>query len=1472
MDLPPKKQALDVRSAHQGISNSNGKPVISRDNSFKAVDTGRPKPSLSVALTGNQFTSGLHNSGKPSTASGAQSPRFYGALQSTKGKFTSVNSLTSESSPCIGASSNALSSVLSTLTDKGGLSVKAADVGLPRSPCSRLINSPRATTMPKIKKDFSEVDGKASTIRESTSSGLMIGGLNKTMNKSSSFKSKAGSISGATIVETSISTDVQHGSCLQTKEIRVGKPRKDGTDLSTRKTLVKSGSAASNLVSLGDLPLCSKTSTSNSPVSQATPRVISSKKETSTPKSLAPEGKLIVGSIPVALETIKEECAPTTFSGSTSIKLEPFASSGALCYSASQISTEQCNSVSISGTKSIPVIGSFPMDRKSCISTKNKLAEGSAYSFENSKNDDKTKNFAPSTWSSPRNLLPVAGSTRCYKCKELGHTAQFCSNRISPSTCNSSLRVSTLKHSAARNSRDISGSSSGKWNNFIEASAPGYKSTFDNVQTSEQRLLPVDKQEPEGRPESSSPGQVSANSDSKCALFSKETAGICEKFDGESFVSQESSMSICDLGRDVPIGLLDPATDISKDSSINHFSSIVTLGVEVASPTNVLKNAKWNSNTQIHSSQTMYVDGEGPLISLGDFSKFMATSTTTPFTVHPTESTVTAVRRDVSYAPPSDGNYAGTYLRVMPFQHSSQVETVKLAALPEHNFLWQGGFEVRSKGNPSNYYDGLQAHASTCAAPKVFDAAMKFSSRVLLEEVPRLSSWPIKFQCSRPCEENIALYFFAKDIESYERSYKMLLEHMLKNDFALRGNFDGVELLIFPSNQLPEKSQRWNRLLYLWGVFRERKATCIEASAYPQERTPGQLSASTLSAGNVSAKVPPPVRPSLPIAGFPETEEMDIDVEGGPDLSLAERGLNGLGRGNSPISLFLPSFSSRVDGKTKDSNMQCASDFVEQKLPSVEKNDEFPGEDILSSKKCFPKSSFDSIQGSCSQVPYMNRATDLDLSVEHPTVVTQKFHPPRENIVPQKENPIPPDAEDGKFVEFQASGLPVSSQISSRRERINSAYFGHILSGPVAISSSSLERQDHSSDSSKIAQVSPLATSGQTNSEKERNKLKDEEYDRWRERGKDMEDANFRNKELKLREREKERDRERNGEITTERESNRRIASRRHEVHSSHDTKHHRDSRQEKRHRYSNSPPRHVNRVSFPSVRMNNHDYHHSRTRSPEFDQIRYSQPLSGSEACGSRHRDLMSPKGRPFNGLVADERGQKRLKKSYSEIYVRENYKEQDTSGRSSSGKSSSETNISSHSQQFGALCISTQHNGSSAVEHSQPFQREGEEYSLLYPRDSQMTETFFFSESIDAERDYNSARSSEQKRIKSTSKHNSPERHSAVQFVSSAESEKQELPDVDAPNLELALGAKKTSPKPGALPFFVQLLDKTSQEQLASPTTSEDGSSLSLSLTFPLSEKEQSVKSVLKENQALPSNRNVDTSLLLFGGGVDG
>ncbi|KAK7308871.1 hypothetical protein RJT34_05176 [Clitoria ternatea] len=147
----------------------------------------------------------------------------------------------------------------------------------------------------------------------------------------------------------------------------------------------------------------------------------------------------------------------------------------------------------------------------------------------------------------------------------------------------------------------------------------------------------------------------------------------------------------------------------------------------------------------------------------------------------------------------------------------------KMLPFPEYECIWQGVFEVHRNGKPPDLCTGVQAHLSSCASPKVLEVVNKFVPKVPLNEVSRLSTWPSQFHHGGALEDNIALYFFARDIESYERHYKVLLDHMIRNDLALKGIFDGVELLIFPSNQLPENSQRWNMLFFLWGVFRGRK-------------------------------------------------------------------------------------------------------------------------------------------------------------------------------------------------------------------------------------------------------------------------------------------------------------------------------------------------------------------------------------------------------------------------------------------------------------------------------------------------------------------------------------------------------------------------------------------------------------------------------------------------------------------------
>ncbi|MCD7455745.1 hypothetical protein HAX54_029422 [Datura stramonium] len=174
---------------------------------------------------------------------------------------------------------------------------------------------------------------------------------------------------------------------------------------------------------------------------------------------------------------------------------------------------------------------------------------------------------------------------------------------------------------------------------------------------------------------------------------------------------------------------------------------------------------------------------------------------------------------------PSDGKPS-----IVDLHRYSQaaMSILSMTAIPEHEYIWQGAFEVQKIGRTLELCDGIQAHLSSCASPNVLDTVNKFPQKVLLSEVSRLSTWPIQFQEFGVKEDNIALFFFAKDIGSYERCYKTLLENMIRHDTALKANLQGVELLIFPSNRLPEKSQRWNMMFFLWGVFRVKKVSCMQ--------------------------------------------------------------------------------------------------------------------------------------------------------------------------------------------------------------------------------------------------------------------------------------------------------------------------------------------------------------------------------------------------------------------------------------------------------------------------------------------------------------------------------------------------------------------------------------------------------------------------------------------------------------------
>ncbi|KAJ1265341.1 hypothetical protein BS78_08G069300 [Paspalum vaginatum] len=199
------------------------------------------------------------------------------------------------------------------------------------------------------------------------------------------------------------------------------------------------------------------------------------------------------------------------------------------------------------------------------------------------------------------------------------------------------------------------------------------------------------------------------------------------------------------------------------------------------------------------------------------------------------------------------------------------------STVPELDWIWQGGFELQRTGRSPELCDGFQAHLSCSASQLVLDVAKKFPSKVQLEEVPRQNSWPTQFQENGPTYDNVALFFFARDVQSYENYYSKLVENMLKNDLVLRGSVEAVELLIFPSNILSKNFQRWNMFYFLWGVFRVRRKGCSSL--------PCDVPTSTLEPNNDDSRV---VDPSTSVLSSSHSFSKDRNSFAGYDPNLVK--------------------------------------------------------------------------------------------------------------------------------------------------------------------------------------------------------------------------------------------------------------------------------------------------------------------------------------------------------------------------------------------------------------------------------------------------------------------------------------------------------------------------------------------------------------------------------------------------------
>ncbi|KAH9322164.1 hypothetical protein KI387_016803, partial [Taxus chinensis] len=233
------------------------------------------------------------------------------------------------------------------------------------------------------------------------------------------------------------------------------------------------------------------------------------------------------------------------------------------------------------------------------------------------------------------------------------------------------------------------------------------------------------------------------------------------------------------------------------------------------------------------------------------------------------------------------------YAMGVPLQGMFGFSWQKLSSWPEFPFLWRGSFEIIDKISGHQIFDGMQAHPSNKASPKVYEVSKKFPSQLLLEQVQRCDAWPKRFQNSPPTDEDIALYILPVEIESCKIQYFELLEATIKQDLTLRVYLEFAELLIFSSKQLPESYHRYNGQMYLWGVFRGGKKTHL---ADPHQQFPGYYNdgsnvvqptpTSLLMKNNNSS---PRKLTSFNTSGCSEGEEdMDVDMEGGREIGMAE--------------------------------------------------------------------------------------------------------------------------------------------------------------------------------------------------------------------------------------------------------------------------------------------------------------------------------------------------------------------------------------------------------------------------------------------------------------------------------------------------------------------------------------------------------------------------------------------------------
>ncbi|XP_014495103.2 uncharacterized protein LOC106757036 [Vigna radiata var. radiata] len=148
--------------------------------------------------------------------------------------------------------------------------------------------------------------------------------------------------------------------------------------------------------------------------------------------------------------------------------------------------------------------------------------------------------------------------------------------------------------------------------------------------------------------------------------------------------------------------------------------------------------------------------------------------------------------------------------------------------LPCSITTWRGQFQILHTASPSKFYDGFEAQPPFIVNGKAFAFSREMPSVLQLESRPALKVLIDIFQDDSPQLQDIALYFFPSEkTERSRMNLNSILKLMKDEKTMLRSYINGVELLIFTSNQLGMDSRgaiaTINDGHFLWGLFRKKK-------------------------------------------------------------------------------------------------------------------------------------------------------------------------------------------------------------------------------------------------------------------------------------------------------------------------------------------------------------------------------------------------------------------------------------------------------------------------------------------------------------------------------------------------------------------------------------------------------------------------------------------------------------------------